>query len=116
MSIVTAVAPMALFVLLALFASLFYRRIAGKLIEKFRPHQQQWILSLIHILCSCSSSKMISPMFCSGEKIALRVPITISASPFWIIRHCSRPVDPMVKKKTFQALFGEHTYSNQKLQ
>lgn len=43
LSIVTAVAPMALFVLLALFAPLFYRRIAGKLIEKFRPHQPQWI-------------------------------------------------------------------------
>ena len=38
LSIVTAVAPMALFVLLALFAPLVYRRIAGKLIEKFRPH------------------------------------------------------------------------------
>ena len=35
--------PMALFVLLALFAPLVYRRIAGKLIEKFRPHQPQWI-------------------------------------------------------------------------
>lgn len=33
LSIVTAVAPMALFVLLALFAPLVYRRIAGKLIE-----------------------------------------------------------------------------------
>lgn len=33
LSIVTAVAPMALFVLLALFAPLAYRRIAGKLIE-----------------------------------------------------------------------------------
>lgn len=43
LSIVTAVAPMALFVLLALFAPLVYRRIAGKLIEKFRPHQPQWI-------------------------------------------------------------------------
>ena len=43
LSIVTAVAPMALFVLLALFAPLAYRRIAGKLIEKFRPHQPQWI-------------------------------------------------------------------------
>ena len=29
--------------LLALFAPLVYRRIAGKLIEKFRPHQPQWI-------------------------------------------------------------------------
>lgn len=43
LSIVTAVAPMTLFVLLALFAPLVYRRIAGKLIEKFRPHQPQWI-------------------------------------------------------------------------
>ena len=43
LSIVTAVAPMALFVLLALFAPLVYRRTAGKLIEKFRPHQPQWI-------------------------------------------------------------------------
>ena len=43
LSIVTAVAPMALFVLLAMFAPLVYRRIAGKLIEKFRPHQPQWI-------------------------------------------------------------------------
>ena len=43
LSIVTAVTPMALFVLLALFAPLVYRRIAGKLIEKFRPHQPQWI-------------------------------------------------------------------------
>ena len=43
LSIVTAVAPMALFVLLALFAPLVYRRIAGKLIKKFRPHQPQWI-------------------------------------------------------------------------
>ena len=43
LSIVTAVAPMALFVLLALFAPLVYRRIAGKLIEKFRPHQPQWL-------------------------------------------------------------------------
>ena len=40
LSIVTAVAPMALFVLLALFAPLVYRRIAGKLIEKFRPHSR----------------------------------------------------------------------------
>ncbi len=36
LSIVTGGAPMALFVLLALFAPLVYRRIAGKLIEKFR--------------------------------------------------------------------------------
>ena len=43
LNIVTAVAPMALFVLLALFAPLVYRRIAGKLIKKFRPHQPQWI-------------------------------------------------------------------------
>ena len=43
LSIVTAMAPMALFVLLALFAPLVYRRIAGKLIEKSRPHQPQWI-------------------------------------------------------------------------
>ena len=54
LSIVTAVAPMALFVLLALFAPLFYRRIAGKLIEKFRPHQQQWISI---ILDSCTQQR-----------------------------------------------------------
>ena len=62
LSIVTAVAPMALFVLLALFAPLVYRRIAGKLIEKFRPHQPQWIsiildsyLSPTTILLRCAA-------------------------------------------------------------
>lgn len=52
LSIVTAVAPMALFVLLALFAPLVYRRIAGKLIEKFRPHQPQWISIILVATCA----------------------------------------------------------------
>lgn len=87
--VIIAVIPMALFALLALIAPLIYRKVISKLIEKFRPHQPQWV-SIILDSYLRPTTILLRAIFIYTALLVL--PLTINTPAYRSVLSCGMQV------------------------